>query len=311
MYLILFIALVCFVIAWQFLRHFARIWTQRSLSIQESMVAGIFSWTFFLALAGWCIVNVLFLIDYFASYETKNLWILIFSFLVLGYCIDFFRRSRYELHLDDTLDFIKDAIQFRRSGQHRLDILAYMKKHRIQHGKAVEYETEERSRLQADLQKEKDLLADIALLRKGTSVDLSELWSAHVRTDVASSMYTHVEHAQIDPVKKQFCVSVMFPDLDERQFLDETAMVRLNRQVYDFLQAINAEPWLKTYSAFFDTLFLICKALKKKGEGTTFSYPFMKVSITTSELHKLEGGYFNPRKLSQIAALAFNNGNQV
>jgi hypothetical protein len=37
----------------------------------------------------------------------------------------------------------------------------------------------------------------------------------------------------------------------------------------------------------------------------------MKVGINISELRKLEGFYFNPRKLSEIAAVAFNQGAQV
>ena len=37
----------------------------------------------------------------------------------------------------------------------------------------------------------------------------------------------------------------------------------------------------------------------------------MKAGVLVSELHKLEGSYFNPRKLSEIATLAFNNGAQV
>jgi hypothetical protein len=40
-------------------------------------------------------------------------------------------------------------------------------------------------------------------------------------------------------------------------------------------------------------------------------YPFMKVGVLISELRTLEGSYFNPRKLSEITTLAFNNGAQV
>jgi hypothetical protein len=40
-------------------------------------------------------------------------------------------------------------------------------------------------------------------------------------------------------------------------------------------------------------------------------YPFMKVGAPVSELHKLDGLYFNPRQLSEITVLAVNNGTQV
>jgi hypothetical protein len=81
--------------------------------------------------------------------------------------------------------------------------------------------------------------------------------------------------------------------------------------VYDFFQSINAEPWLKPYSQFFESYFLMCRATKNIPGGAELMYPFMKVEALVSELRKLEGSYFNPRKLSEITTLAFNSGAQV
>jgi hypothetical protein len=74
---------------------------------------------------------------------------------------------------------------------------------------------------------------------------------------------------------------------------------------------MNSESWLKPYSQFFESYFLLCKAKKNNLDGIEQLYPFMKVGVLVEELRKLEGSYFNPRKLSEIAALAFDNGAQV
>jgi len=46
--------------------------------------------------------------------------------MLTGYGIDFIIRSGSELHLDETKEFIKEAIQFRRSAQHRLDLISFI-----------------------------------------------------------------------------------------------------------------------------------------------------------------------------------------
>jgi len=51
--------------------------------------------------------------------------------------------------------------------------------------------------------------------------------------------------------------------------------------------------------------------LKTEGVGIQVFYPFMKAGMLVSELRNLEGFYFNPRKLSEIATVAFNDGAQV
>jgi hypothetical protein len=74
---------------------------------------------------------------------------------------------------------------------------------------------------------------------------------------------------------------------------------------------MNAESWLKPYAPFFESYFLMCRAKRLNKDSTEVFYPFMKTGMLVSELHKLEGSYFNPRKLSEIAAVAFNHGAPV
>jgi hypothetical protein len=208
---------------------------------------------------------------------------------------------------------MKEAIQFRRSTQRRLDLLSLMQQRRKRKAPRVadDPESRQRERLQINLSKAKELDAQLVLLREGKLLDISEVWRLHTKTHSTYPLYEKVEDGRIDPNRKRLSIYVDFPELDEAKLKDETTVLRLNRQVYDFFQSINAEPWIKPYATFFDSYYLMCRATRISEDGTEVFYPFMKVGILVSELRKLEGSYFNPRKLSEISALAFNNGAQV
>jgi hypothetical protein len=239
--------------------------------------------------------------------------ILLVTLVFTGFVMHFSNQARYDQHLDDTQDFFKEAIQFRRSEQRRLDLLSLMRQGRKhKKGSAVnDSESRQRERLQANLNKEKEQDAQLTLLREGTIIDMSELWRIHTQTHSPHPLYEKVQEVRIDPNKKRLSLYADFPELSEEQLKDETTVLRFNRQVYDFFQSMNAEPWLKPFTPFFDSYFLMCRATKIIPEGAELMYPFMKVGALVSELRKLEGSYFNPRKLSEITTLAFNSGAQV
>jgi hypothetical protein len=228
--------------------------------------------------------------------------------------LNFFIRSRYELGLDDTQDFIKEALQFRRSAQRRLDVLALIQQRQGQKGKTVtkaDPESLQRVRLQATLSKEKEFENQLALLKEETTVDISEIWREHAKMHAKDTMYAKVQEARIEPKRKRLSLSADFPELNKAQLEDETTILRLNREVYDFLQSLHTQPWLKHYATFYESYYLMCRAMRISEDGTEVFYPFMKVGVLVFELLKLEGSYFNPRKLGEITTLAFHNGAQV
>jgi hypothetical protein len=313
MYVIFPIALVGFLLTWPLLRRFTRIWIQRPITASESMVAGTIAWLFLLSLLAWFGGIGLTFVNYIITHKIIDIGILLFSILLTGFVLHSIIQSRYELRLDDTQDFFKEAIQFRRSKQRRLDLLSLMRQERKRKkGRAVnDSESRQRERLQANLNKEKEQDAQLTLLREGTIIDMSELWRIHTQTHSPHPLYEKVQEVRIDPNKKRLSLYADFPELSEEQLKDETTVLRFNRQVYDFFQSMNAEPWLKPFTPFFESYFLMCRATKIIPEGAELMYPFMKVGALVSELHKLEGSYFNPRKLSEITTLAFNSGAQV
>jgi hypothetical protein len=277
------------------------------------MVAGTIAWLFLLSLLAWFGGIGLTLVNCLFTHKIIDIGILFFSILLTSVVMHSIIQSRYEMRLDDTQDFFKVAIQFRRSKQRRIDLLLLMRQGRKhKKGRAVnDSESRQRERLQANLDKEKEQDAQLTLLREGTIIDMSELWRIRTQTHSLYPLYEKVQEVRIDPNKKRLSLYADFPELSEEQLKDETTVLRFNRQVYDFFQSMNAEPWLKPYTPFFESYFLMCRATKKIPEGAELMYPFMKVGVLISELRTLEGSYFNPRKLSEITTLAFNNGAQV
>jgi hypothetical protein len=314
MYAVLPIALAVLLVSWFFLRRFTKIWINRPIRITESIFAGITAWLFLLALLTWFGGIVLTLLDFLSKRETIDIWALLFAVLLTGYGSDFIIRARSEMRLDDTQEFLKEALQFRRSAQHRLDLLSLTHMKQSRHNRSLvgnDPDSQERSRLQANLTKEKGLDAQLALLREGKSLDLSDVWRSNVKIHASHDLFEKVEEARIEPARKRLCLFADFSELNETQLKDEMTVLRLNRQVYDFLQTLYTEPWLKPYIPFYESYYLMCRAVRVNKEGVGIFYPFMKVGVPVSELRKLEGLYFNPRRLPEIAALAFNNGAPV
>ena len=314
MYIFLSIDFIFIILTWFMLRKFTKNWIDRPLSFIESILAGIIAWVFLVSLLLWFVGIVFTLHEFTSTYDASDIWTLIFSILITGYIVNFMIRSRSEMGVDDIQEFLKEAIQFRRSAQSRLDLLSLIQqrqRQRTQPAAGNDPESLQRARLQANLNKVKELDAQFALLREGTTIDLSEEWSIQTKMHSFHPFCEKVEEARIEPNRKRFAIFIDFAEFRESQFKDEMVVLRFNRQVYDFLQSMNSESWLRPYVPFFESYFLMCRAKRMNKDSTEVFYPFMKTGILVSELRKLESSYFNPRNLSEIAAVAFNHGAQV
>jgi len=314
MYIFLPTVLAVMLVSWLLLRRLARTWIERPPSAGEAFVNGAIAWIFIVSLLSWFAGILLLLSDFLSNHETTDILILIFVLMLTGYGFDFYFRSGTDTGVDDTADFIKEELQFRRSSQRRLDVLALMELRKAQRERTKGVPdplADERSRLQADLNKGKDLENQLALLRENTPVDILETWRTKIKARSPHPLYEKVDEARLDPDRKRLILSATFPHFDETQFADESAILRFNRQVYDFFQSVNNEPWLKPYGPFIEGYLLLCRTERPAQRGEPILYPFMKVNILITDLRRLEGTYFNPRRLGDISLLAFNNGAPV
>ena len=311
MYLILPIALAVIILTWTLLRRFTLIWINRPPSYLESIYAGIAAWVFLFSIVIWFGGMLLTLFDYFSSHAAIDIWSILFSMMLTGFGLNFFLRSRSELGIDDTRDYIKEAIQFRRSAQSRLDLISLMRQRKKRRVMSNDQESLQRARLQANLNKEKELDAQLSLLREGTTIDIGEMWHSQMKINLLHPFFEKVEEVRIEPNRKRLSIKIDFPEFNEKQFKDDTTIMRFNRQAYDFLQSINSTLWLKPFTPFFESYYIICRAKRTNKDSSEVFYPFMKIGMLVTELRKLESTYFNPRRLSEVATVAFNNGAQV
>ena len=123
---------------WILLRRFTLIWINRPPTIIESTIAGIAAWLFIFSIVVWFGGIVLTLLEFLSSHSTPDIWAIIISTLLTGFGANFFLQSRSEFSLDDTKDYIKEAIQFRRSAQSRLDVLSLIQQRKKKRIRSVE-----------------------------------------------------------------------------------------------------------------------------------------------------------------------------
>lgn len=311
MYIFLSITVLVFLFLWGVLRHYTRTWVQRQMTAPESIVAGIAAWLFVFVLIGWGVELVYVAIKLFTLFDMADLWALILGIAFTGYCLEFVFSTRSELVLDETIDFIKEALQFRRSAQQRITVLELLKQRRQERKqrKKTTRQDIERDEVKARLNQERAALSIAEDLKAGKTVSLTSLWKALPAKYVNHQFYDAITEIKIDPHRKQLMIMLDLPAYNEVSFeKDEVAEVKLYREIYDFLVLIQDDPRLRTYTQFFESVYLLGRRISRGIGGEEFFTPFIKVGARLDEIRETLGTYFNPRKLPTIAAVAFKKG---
>jgi hypothetical protein len=313
LYLILLIGLIAFILSWMILRHFSALWVRRPINAFESFTSGMAAWLHVFAHLTWYTGMFLTMLEFLKTHDITDIWILLFAAVLTGYAIDFYVKAQEGVGIEDTKEFLKEALQFRRSAQHRLDVLGLLQQRRVQRQQYINFSDPniaDRMRLQENLNKEDEIKRHLSLLQRGNAIDLNSAWK-QIEDRSRHPFIDAVEEVRIDPQRKRLMLQVMFSEEQEDYWADEANVLRLNRHVYEFFRFLNLEPFLKSYAPFIESYFLICHRTKKGYNGQPIAYPFMKVGMTTADVQKLEGTYFNPRRLSEFAAVAFAQGDRV
>lgn len=313
MYILLGIILLLFLLFWNLLRHYTNVWVHRPLEFHESIVAGINAWFFLFAILSWFIVLLISVVNLITQFELADLWTIILGVSFTGYCVEFALRSRSELILDETIDFFKEALFFRRSSQRRITVLELLEQRRIEREErrkqSKKKRNTEREILELEQKQEKLQQTYFKELQAGNTVSILSYWTLFQGKYVSHEFYDSIVDIRIDPSRKRLMLLLNLDSYNTVSFEEEdVAELRLYRQVYDFLLIIIEDPRVKQYAAFFESIYVLCRRLSKNTHGEDFYYPFLKVGVRVDELQQTIGGYFNPRKFPQIAAIAFKKG---
>jgi len=297
---------------WFILRRFLYLWKNRQSSAFESVLTGFCAWIMVVTVGA--VVCIIFYSGWKSLfvYSSENVLTFTLAALTCAVLLAVLRINRSEFELDDMLDFLKEALMFRRSEKRRVDLIEVMKirEGRKRTDRAIEIELA-KVKLEAELRKEKEIELQLKLLSGGTKVDITNIWRQNVGSHGEQSIFAKVIEAVIEPNYKRLSIVVDFRDLSEEKLKDDMLVLRFNREVYEFLQSLRYEGWLKRYSNFFDHYFLVCRAIKRNMEDEEFLYPFLRLSVSIEKLKELEGKYFNPRKLGELGGLIFDGGKEL
>ena len=92
---------------------------------------------------------------------------------------------------------------------------------------------------------------------------------------------------------------------------DLDSVFRLKQGLYDMLQALNSEPWLKPYAEFFGKIKVVCHRTDTDTFGLPVQQPFFSVEIGKTELSQRESKLFVATELDKIATVVFNQGKPI
>ncbi len=307
MFIELFIVLILIFGLWAGLRYFTKVWIRRPLSAFESIISGIFAWLFVISLVLWGILLVLLFLRLIKVYNVEDLWSFLIAIFFTGYFTEFILSSRSELILDETIDFIKDALQFRRSAQHRITVLELLAQKRKERSKKRKTSVE-RLRIEQEIKIEEAIAEQVNNLSKGKTVSITEIWKQLNVKYISHDFYNFINEIRIDPVRKRLMVQLDLTIYDEISFKDELEEMKLYRQVYDFMVLLSEDPRLKQFRSYIENIYLLCRRSTYNTQKEKILYPFLKAGVRLEELKETIGSYFNPRKLPELAAIAFKKG---
>ena len=313
MVILLPIALIIFFFTSWIIRHYTNIWIQRSITAAESGIVGFAAWLLLASIVVWFWGIVSLTLDFISTHDVEDIWILLFAALLTGYALEFYIRSKEELRFAETIDFFKEALQFRRSAQRRLTILDLMEQRRRRQNasESADTLTPERIKIQASIHQERETNEILSMLKQGKMVDLMNLLRINKKSTVSHPYYDSISEIRIDPTRKRVIITVDLVEISESDLTEDVAVLRFNRQVYDFFQAVQIDSRLKPFANYLESILVICRRLVANKLGESFFQPFFRGGILIEDLRKMEDKYFNPRKLGEIAAIAFRNGEAV
>jgi hypothetical protein len=287
--------------------------------------AGLVAWLFALVGAGWVVLTFYLIADFFLAGALGNLFVLMF----IGMASGFAYLSKEMLDAANVMHFVRTALSFRSYGSQTILISEELDKKKI---RDVHRETSDRpfpslpgqrsllsdgeiERLRAELlaaekqpRRSIHLQEELQSLTSGLMIDLTDAWRIATFDRSLHDLYIQVTSIAINPAAHLLSCTVNIRDATGRRLQDPIFVYHVKQDLYDFLQVLNTDPWLKPYSEFFEGIAITCRGIESDSFGQNYLYPFLRLEIARQELFQREGIIFNAADLQKIAAIVFNDG---
>ncbi|MFZ1979438.1 MAG: hypothetical protein WAV76_15900, partial [Bacteroidota bacterium] len=189
----------------------------------ESFFCGTASWLLIVELITWIMGIILIAVDVLNTHRGRDIWTLLLAVSLTVFFANFIFRTKSEMEYDNTFDFIKETLQFRRSAQHRLSVIELFQQRRQQKKytpKALQTpDAREYAKLQFHLAQSQDVAGRIDQLRAGQTIDLTELWNATPEKYATHPFYAGIQEVKIDPARKRITLLLNLYEYYEETFV--------------------------------------------------------------------------------------------
>jgi hypothetical protein len=149
---------------------------------------------------------------------------------------------------------------------------------------------------------------EIASLKSGATTSLADGWKVYTFDHKLHDFYVEMSRLRIDPGIRALQFNLTIPNATEGASQDPMYLYQLKQELYHLFSVLHTDLWLAPYSEHFDRISTVCYGIEPDSFGVAQLYPFMRLEIPSSELHRLEGKFFNAADLHTISTLIFNNG---
>ncbi|HTP13889.1 MAG TPA: hypothetical protein VMM37_09665 [Bacteroidota bacterium] len=302
------------------LRFFKISWLKQSFPSSFIYLAGVFAWCGVLAALASVYSFVSMLIDLVGSFDADSLFPVVVFLIVVGIAVKLLYDRKEILDIAHMIPFLRTAILFKPYDAKRQEL--FERNERMMMAEARRSAT---ARAESG-QPEEEVLdiseeghkegaessasgqstaqtSELDILKRGEAIDISELFKSSTAKLPAHPLYAGVSVVRIDPVEKDFRFNLVFPAVATEPELTPDKRQRCTQGVYQVMQAITAEQWLKPFTPFFSTISVNCLRTKKDEFDMVRETAFMSVRVGMDKLRLSRGRPFNSAEFAKIASV--------
>jgi hypothetical protein len=308
------ISIISFVVSAILIKYMSLNKLSINVSLFKKVIAGIFSLVFFISSAAWMVLFGDSLAVWVTSPEDGQFFSLLLSAIVFLslYIISFRTGAPYPA--TEFLVFALASISLQSETSISTNkLIKFLRKRAFdQFLKEVQPDSQghvmqQRLNLIDHLHQQQTTTEGLKQLENGNIADIIDANKPFPIMISRHPFFKYLKRLTINPQERKAYLQLVNLQIQEIAQYDTVARSSFLRQVYDFVQAIAHEPFLKQYTQFFNTLSLSMDKFLSTEEKGNASESIFLFEISAAVLQRIESTYINPSKLNTIATLRFRS----
>ncbi len=302
------------------LRLFKISWLKQSFPPSFIYLAGVFAWCGILALLGTVYSLLSFVIDLATSFDVDSLIPFVVLLIAAGVATKVLLDRKEILDIGHMIPFLRSAVLFKPYDARRQELFERNERMMLAEAKRAAASEEGSGQpagevldISEDGHKEESTtqqasqapgaVSDLDILKRGEAADISELFKSSTSKLPAHPLYPSISVMRIDPAEKELRFNIAFPGAATEPQLTPEKLQRCKQSVYQVLQAITAEQWLKPFSPYYATITVNCLRSAKDEFDMVRETTFMSVRTAMDQFRMSRGRPFNSAEFAKIATI--------